>query len=86
MEHSHYTLRNEAITQILHYREIHTETKVGVAAEFCSPQNETEDWAVTEELELLTELDNLISKVDFYPKESDRFLLRRKGLPLSPTG
>lgn len=47
MEHFHYTLFNEAITQILYYREIHPGTKVGMAAKFCSTQDETEDWAAT---------------------------------------
>lgn len=75
MEHFRFMLYNDIITQILHCIEIPAETKVGTVAKFCSTQNEVEHWTLIYESELFTEMDNLISKVDFYPKESDWFSL-----------
>ena len=60
---------NEIITQISCYIGIQAETKAGTVAKFCSTQNEI--GTVTNEWRLLTEMDNLISKVDFYPSGSD---------------
>lgn len=72
MEHCHFMWYNETITLILHYIEICAETNFGMVAKFCSTQNETEDCVLMYELGLLTEMDNLIFKVDF-PAPKDQF-------------
>lgn len=65
MEHFHFLWYNETITLILHDIEICAETNFGMVAKFCSTQNEINDCILTYELGLLTEMDNLIFKVDF---------------------
>lgn len=67
MEHFHFLWYNETITLILQYIEICAETNFGMVAKFCSTQNEIEDCVLIYELGLLTEMDNLIFKVDFTP-------------------